>query len=204
MSSKVSLTFIALAISAVPLSAQISTTERARDRILRGGIDTTILRSDTRTGRIDPRTGRVDPRVDSRTRTSSRIPPGHLPPRGLCRVWIDGVPPGQQPPVTDCATAERNRTVNSRVIYGDQETFRGRANGKFKHASRERECSTRDAVVIDGRVRNICRDDAIFREQRRRNSGWEDDRDDDRWKRQDKLAKHQAKANKSGKRGKGR
>jgi len=25
------------------------------------------------------------------------IPPGHLPKRGQCRVWIPGVPPGQQP-----------------------------------------------------------------------------------------------------------
>jgi len=25
------------------------------------------------------------------------VPPGHLPKRGQCRVWIPGVPPGRQP-----------------------------------------------------------------------------------------------------------
>ena len=24
-----------------------------------------------------------------------RVPPGQRPPAGLCRVWIDGVPPGR-------------------------------------------------------------------------------------------------------------
>ena len=30
-------------------------------------------------------------------RKSDHIPPGQLPPAGMCRIWIDGVPPGQQP-----------------------------------------------------------------------------------------------------------
>lgn len=49
------------------------------------------------------------------------IPPGHLPPRGECRVWYDGRPPGRQPPPTDCRAAERTvRGVrNARVVYGD-------------------------------------------------------------------------------------
>jgi surface antigen len=33
-----------------------------------------------------------------------RIPPGHLPPPGLCRIWYPNHPPGQQPPPGDCAT----------------------------------------------------------------------------------------------------
>jgi hypothetical protein len=37
----------------------------------------------------------------------------------MCRIWIDGVPPGQQPAPTDCSTAERRRPANARVIYGD-------------------------------------------------------------------------------------
>lgn len=49
---------------------------------------------------------------------ASRVPPGHLPPPGLCRIWINGVPPGRQPRPTDCATAERYRPSNARVIYG--------------------------------------------------------------------------------------
>jgi hypothetical protein len=37
----------------------------------------------------------------------------------MCRIWLDGVPPGQQPAPTDCATAVRNRPANGRVIFGD-------------------------------------------------------------------------------------
>jgi hypothetical protein len=55
-------------------------------------------------------------------RGNARIPPGHMPPAGMCRVWIDGVPPGRQPAPTDCTTAERTRPHNARVIYGGQST----------------------------------------------------------------------------------
>ena len=33
------------------------------------------------------------------------VPPGQMPPAGMCRVWFDGVAPGRQPAPTDCATA---------------------------------------------------------------------------------------------------
>ena len=54
-------------------------------------------------------------------RNSQGIPPGQLPPAGLCRVWYDGVPPGRQPRATSCNEAERiaSRDRNARVIYGD-------------------------------------------------------------------------------------
>jgi len=54
-------------------------------------------------------------------RNSQGIPPGQLPPAGLCRVWYDGVPPGRQPRATSCNEAERiaSRDSNARVIYGD-------------------------------------------------------------------------------------
>jgi hypothetical protein len=44
----------------------------------------------------------------------------------MCRVWVDGVPPGQQPAPTDCRTAIRNRPPNGRVIFGDDYAKRGR------------------------------------------------------------------------------
>jgi hypothetical protein len=31
-----------------------------------------------------------------------RVPPGHLPPPGQCRVWFPDRPPGHQPPPGDC------------------------------------------------------------------------------------------------------
>ena len=44
-----------------------------------------------------------------------------MPPAGECRVWYDGVAPGQQPRPTNCDEAERvaSRSRNARVIYGN-------------------------------------------------------------------------------------
>jgi hypothetical protein len=47
------------------------------------------------------------------------IPPAYRPPQGMCRIWIEGVPPDQQPAPTDCVTAVRNRPANGFVIFGD-------------------------------------------------------------------------------------
>lgn len=48
-----------------------------------------------------------------------RIPPGHMPPSGMCRVWYDGVPPGHQPLPTRCDVAESDAYYNGgRVIRG--------------------------------------------------------------------------------------
>ncbi len=47
------------------------------------------------------------------------VPPAYRPPAGMCRIWIEGVPPGQQPAPTDCVTAVRNRPVNGSVIFGE-------------------------------------------------------------------------------------
>ncbi len=48
------------------------------------------------------------------------VPQGYSPPAGMCRIWIKGVPPGQQPAPTDCASAVRNRPANGRVLFGDE------------------------------------------------------------------------------------
>lgn len=55
----------------------------------------------------------------------SAVPSSMLPPAGLCRVWIEGVPASRQPAVTDCATARASLRTNSRVIYG------GSSNGRL-------------------------------------------------------------------------
>ena len=47
------------------------------------------------------------------------IPPDARPPKGMCRIWIDGVPAAQQPAATDCPTAIKNRPENAQVIFGD-------------------------------------------------------------------------------------
>jgi hypothetical protein len=48
------------------------------------------------------------------------VPPGFFPPAGMCRIWINDVPPGQQPAPTDCASAVRNRPANGKVLFGDE------------------------------------------------------------------------------------
>lgn len=55
-------------------------------------------------------------RGDKKTQT---IPAESRPPAGMCRIWLDDVPAGQQPAPTDCATAIKNKPQNGRVIFGD-------------------------------------------------------------------------------------
>jgi hypothetical protein len=49
------------------------------------------------------------------------IPPGHLPPAGLCRVWFPGEPPGHQPRARSCARIERTAPAGSWIIYRPSE-----------------------------------------------------------------------------------
>jgi len=137
---------------------------------------------------------------------SSRIPPGQLPPRGMCRVWIDGVPPGRQPPVTTCATAELNRVANSRVIYGDRESFPGRGKNTFNTSNGDvgTACSAWDAVVVDGRLVNVCRDDRVLTSRKVKTIRREDldNEDNDKLEKPDKAAKVKVKAHKASKKGK--
>jgi hypothetical protein len=70
--------------------------------------------------------------TDQNRRKSDHIPPGQLPPAGMCRIWIDGVPPGRQPAPTDCQTAVATKPANARVIWGDQTPFPGKGKGKLQ------------------------------------------------------------------------
>lgn len=49
---------------------------------------------------------------------SFRIPPGHYPPVGMCRVWIPDRPPGRQSAPGDCAVLERQVPPGAYLIYG--------------------------------------------------------------------------------------
>jgi hypothetical protein len=206
MRTKLSFGAVALAFVAAPLSAQIVVRNDGDNRA-RTSTSTTIddarARAEATRARIEAARRAEDARdrgsaARSDGRVARDIPPGHLPPRGMCRVWIDGLPPGRQPAVTDCATAERTRTANSRVIYGDSESFRGKGKGKFKRGRSSESggtCQVWDAVVVNGRVMNVCRDD---RTQRSRSGRWERD-DDDRWSSGDKSSKLETKARKASK-----
>jgi len=47
-----------------------------------------------------------------------KIPPGHMPPPGKCRIWFPGKPPGQQPPPGDCWELERQVPPGAWLIRG--------------------------------------------------------------------------------------
>ena len=51
------------------------------------------------------------------TAASLKIPPGHLPPAGQCRVWVDGLPPGKQPASRSCDGIEYSAPPGSLVVY---------------------------------------------------------------------------------------
>lgn len=57
--------------------------------------------------------------LSAQTATRDSIPREYMPPARMCRVWIDGVPPAQQPAPTDCPTAIQKKPANGRVIYGE-------------------------------------------------------------------------------------
>jgi hypothetical protein len=69
--------------------------------------------------------------AQSRDRGPDDVPASHRPPPGMCRIWLQGVPPGQQPEPTDCATAVRERPAGARVIFGDR---RGQAEDDRRKA----------------------------------------------------------------------
>lgn len=97
-------------------------------------------------------------------RGPDRIPPGHMPAPGMCRVWVDGVPPGRQSPQTDCATARRTAQRNGgRVVYGGDRDDRRDRDGDW----RDRDRRDRD-------------DDGWWRNDDRHRSGGEWCRDSDR------------------------
>ena len=78
------------------------------------------------------------------------VPPGFFPPVGMCRIWINDVPPGQQPAPTDCASAVRNRPSNGKVLFGDEQQ-------KGKKGKSEKGKSSSTDELVDQIIRRIPR-----------------------------------------------
>ena len=70
--------------------------------------------------------------AQARGKDAPAIPKEFRPPAGMCRIWLDDVPAGQQPAPTDCATAVKNRPANGRVIFGDDYVDRDEKGDKKK------------------------------------------------------------------------
>ncbi len=78
-----------------------------------------------------PVSAQQGPQRDS-ARKRAPIPADARPPKGMCRIWIDGVPANQQPAPTDCPTALKNRPANGRVLFGDEFTDSSKTKGDDK------------------------------------------------------------------------
>lgn len=91
--------------------------------------------------------------AQGRGRRAQGVPPGQLPPAGLCRVWYDGQPPGRQPAPTNCDRAEQiaSRDRNARVIYGNRS---GRADEGWRTNDDNRTGGSTIGDRIRDRIRN--------------------------------------------------
>jgi hypothetical protein len=49
---------------------------------------------------------------------SAKIPPGHLPPPGACRIWYPDRPPGHQPPPGDCYSLQHRVPPGAILVRG--------------------------------------------------------------------------------------
>lgn len=47
-----------------------------------------------------------------------KIPKGHMPPPGKCRIWYPDLPPGQQPPAGDCEELRYHLPPGAWLIRG--------------------------------------------------------------------------------------
>jgi hypothetical protein len=76
----------------------------------------------TRTVLLGPNPELRDASVAASTETL-RIPPGHFPDEGECRVWIPGAPPGRQPRPKSrpCAGIESQAPAGSWIVYRPME-----------------------------------------------------------------------------------
>lgn len=64
----------------------------------------------------------TQPEPEERRRPAAlRIPRGHLPAPGQCRVWLPGEPPGHQRRPRSCAGIERTAPAGSWIVYRPSE-----------------------------------------------------------------------------------
>ncbi|MGQ0546057.1 MAG: hypothetical protein ACT4P3_12105 [Betaproteobacteria bacterium] len=47
-----------------------------------------------------------------------KVPPGHMPPPGKCRIWYPELPPGRQPPPGECSELRYRVPANAVLVQG--------------------------------------------------------------------------------------
>jgi len=115
-------------------------------------------------------------RRDDGDRGPAKVPPGHYPAAGQCRVWHDDLPPGRQPAPTSCAQARRDAARDGgRVVYGSARDDRYRDDDRYddRRGDDDRYDDGRDD---DGRYDDGRRRDGDYRrrapDERRAQDGW--------------------------------
>jgi len=64
-----------------------------------------------------------------------QVPKAYLPPKGMCRIWLDGVAADKQPAPTDCATALKNKPATGQVVFPADEPSRPAQNSALRQQS---------------------------------------------------------------------
>ena len=63
-----------------------------------------------------------------------RVPRGHIPPPGMCRIWFPGRPPGHQPAPGSCRVLSRQVPRGAYLIANDRRwTHRELHDHRFRH-----------------------------------------------------------------------
>lgn len=102
----------ALGVGSGPVSAQATAVRVLHDP----SVDARVTGSPPAPG---PRYGPPESVRRRDAALEAAVPPQYAPPSGMCRVWVHGVPPAQQPAPTQCAKAVRVRSPNSQVVFGN-------------------------------------------------------------------------------------
>ena len=106
-----------------------------------------------------------------------RVPRGHIPPPGMCRIWFPGRPPGHQPAPGSCRVLSRQVPRGAYLIANDRRWTHGELHDRrfrydvfdsprYSHRTYVREDIRRSQVREDIRdVREARRDVAEDRQQ---------------------------------------
>lgn len=80
-----------------------------------------VKKSEKASGHSEKGNGKSAHAAAHAPRKLTGVPPGHYPPKGMCRVWYPGRAPGQQPKSTDCAKLRGKVPADAFVLYNGKD-----------------------------------------------------------------------------------